>query len=157
MDCVDCHNRPTHAFELPQRGLDREITAGSISRDLPFVKKKALELLKAKYTSQDEATKAIADGLTAYYAATYPDLASSKKAEIEAAVKAVQAVYLQERLPEHEARLGLPPEQHRPRGLPGLLPLPRREPRVQGREGRSRPTARPATRCSRWKRRTRRS
>jgi hypothetical protein len=121
MDCVDCHNRPTHAFELPHRGLDREITAGSISRDLPFVKKKALELLKAKYTSQDEAKKAIADGLTGYYAATYPDLASSKKAEIEAAVTAVQAVYLRNVFPNMKLDWGYHPNNIGHEDFPGCF------------------------------------
>jgi nitrate/TMAO reductase-like tetraheme cytochrome c subunit len=121
MDCVDCHNRPTHAFELPHRGLDREITAGSISRELPFVKKQALELLKVKYTSQEEATRAIADGLAAYYAATYPDLAKAKKAEIEAAVKAVQAVYLRNIFPNMKLDWGYHPNNIGHEDFPGCF------------------------------------
>ncbi len=121
MDCVDCHNRPTHAFELPHRGLDREITAGAISRELPFVKKKALELLKGKYGSQDEAKKAIADGLTGYYAATYPDIASSKKLEIEAAVTAVQAVYLRNVFPNMKLDWGYHPNNIGHEDFPGCF------------------------------------
>ena len=121
MDCVDCHNRPTHAFELPQRGLDREITSGAISRDLPFVKKKALELLKAKYPDQETAAKAIADGLTAYYAASFPEVASSKKAEIEAAVKAVQAVYLRNVFPSMKLDWGYHPNNIGHEDFPGCF------------------------------------
>ena len=121
MDCVDCHNRPTHAFELPHRGLDREITAGAISRDLPFVKKKALELLKGKYASQDEAKKAIADGLTGYYATAWPDVASSKKAEIEAAVTAVQAVYLRNVFPNMKLDWGYHPNNIGHEDFPGCF------------------------------------
>ena len=121
MDCVDCHNRPTHAFELPHRGLDREITAGAISRDLPFVKKKALELLKGKYASQDEAKKAIADGLAGYYASTWPDVASSKKAEIEAAVTAVQAVYLRNVFPNMKLDWGYHPNNIGHEDFPGCF------------------------------------
>ena len=29
MDCIDCHNRPTHAFELPERAVDRAIDRGA--------------------------------------------------------------------------------------------------------------------------------
>lgn len=121
MDCVDCHNRPTHAFELPHRGLDREITAGAISRDLPFVKKKALELLKAKYTSQEEAGKAIADGLNAYYTATYPDLASAKKAEISKAIEAVQAVYNRNVFPNMKLDWGYHPNNIGHEDFPGCF------------------------------------
>lgn len=121
MDCVDCHNRPTHAFELPARGLDREITSGSISRDLPFVKKKALELLKVRYASQDEAVKAIADGLAAYYAEAYPEVAKAKKAEIAAAVKGVQAVYLRNVFPTMKLDWGYHPNNIGHEDFPGCF------------------------------------
>lgn len=109
MDCVDCHNRPTHAFELPQRGLDREITSGAISRDLPFVKKKALELLKEKYPDQETAAKAIADGLASFYAKEYPDVAKAKAGELDKAVKAVQAVYRRNVFPNMKLDWGYHP------------------------------------------------
>ncbi len=121
MDCVDCHNRPTHAFELPQRGLDREITAGAISRDLPFVKKRALELLKGKYPDQEVAKKAIADGLADYYAASFPEVASSKKAEIDSAVKAVQAVYLRNVFPNMKLDWGYHPNNIGHEDFPGCF------------------------------------
>ncbi|MBK8597540.1 MAG: NapC/NirT family cytochrome c [Holophagales bacterium] len=121
MDCVDCHNRPTHAFELPHRGLDREITAGAISRDLPFVKKQALELLKGTYESQDAAAKAIGDGLTAYYAKQYPEIAASKKAEIEKAVQAVQAVYRRNVFPDMKLVWGYHPNNIGHEDFPGCF------------------------------------
>ncbi len=121
MDCVDCHNRPTHAFELPHRGLDREITAGAISRDLPFVKKKALELLKAKYSSQEEAAKAIEAGLRAFYASEHPDVAAAKKAELDRAVKAVQAVYLRNVFPNMELDWGYHPNNIGHEDFPGCF------------------------------------
>ncbi|HRY44749.1 MAG TPA: NapC/NirT family cytochrome c [Thermoanaerobaculia bacterium] len=121
MDCVDCHNRPTHAFELPHRGLDREITAGSISRDLPFVKKKALELLKVKYTSQEEASKAIEAGLRAFYASEHPDVAAAKKAELDRAVKAVQSVYLRNVFPNMDLDWGYHPNNIGHEDFPGCF------------------------------------
>ena len=53
MDCMDCHNRPTHAFELPERAVDRAMSVGEISASLPYIKKKAVELLKATYPSNE--------------------------------------------------------------------------------------------------------
>src|SRR6202162_5964875 len=47
MQCVDCHNRVGHSFELPERAVDRAIAAGQISATLPFVKKTGVELLEA--------------------------------------------------------------------------------------------------------------
>jgi hypothetical protein len=47
MDCMDCHNRPTHAFELPDRALDQAMAQGRISPELPYINKQALALLEA--------------------------------------------------------------------------------------------------------------
>src|SRR5262245_8264811 len=55
MDCMDCHNRPTHTFEMPERAVDRAMAEGSISPALPFAKKKAVELLKAEYPDRETA------------------------------------------------------------------------------------------------------
>ena len=38
MDCMDCHNRPTHAFEMPERAVDKAMRDGRISAKLPFIK-----------------------------------------------------------------------------------------------------------------------
>src|SRR5205085_546736 len=35
MECVDCHNRPTHVFDLPERAMDKAMTGGDISVSLP--------------------------------------------------------------------------------------------------------------------------
>jgi hypothetical protein len=74
MDCMDCHNRPTHTFVLPERAIDQAMAAGDISPSLPFVKKKGLEILKATYPSRAEATTAIPSALHKYYRGTYPKL-----------------------------------------------------------------------------------
>ena len=39
MQCVDCHNRPAHAFELPERAMDKGLAGGDIPVTLPFIKK----------------------------------------------------------------------------------------------------------------------
>jgi nitrate/TMAO reductase-like tetraheme cytochrome c subunit len=48
MQCVDCHNRAAHSFELPDRAIDDVISTGEISAQLPFVRKVGLELIKAQ-------------------------------------------------------------------------------------------------------------
>jgi hypothetical protein len=56
MQCVDCHNRPAHAFETPDRAVDDAIARGKLlSSRLPFVKKIGLELIKGDYKSEEEA------------------------------------------------------------------------------------------------------
>src|SRR5271169_4230001 len=60
MDCVDCHNRPTHTFDLPENAVDKQMSTGRISPDLPYIKKKAVELLKVGYPTRDVAKQNIA-------------------------------------------------------------------------------------------------
>src|SRR5574340_1024328 len=109
--------RPSRCIPPP----DIRCNTGAISRDLPFVKQKALELLKVKYATREAATKAIADGLTAYYAASFPEVAAGKKAEIEAAVKAVQAVYLRNVFPNMKLDWGYHPNNIGHEDFPGCF------------------------------------
>ena len=37
MDCMDCHNRPAHAYQLPDRAVDEAMFTHQISSGLPFV------------------------------------------------------------------------------------------------------------------------
>ena len=48
MQCVDCHNRPTHTVELPERGMNNALALGELPDTLPFIKKKGVELLKGE-------------------------------------------------------------------------------------------------------------
>src|SRR5262249_60857942 len=43
MDCVDCHNRPSHRFLAPSRAIDQSLGTGRLPTDLPLVKKIAVE------------------------------------------------------------------------------------------------------------------
>ena len=67
MDCMDCHNRPAHSYDLPERGMDKAMAAGLISASLPFAKKKAVEILKVNYMSRDEAAQKIPAAFAKYY------------------------------------------------------------------------------------------
>lgn len=93
MQCVDCHNRAAHSFEQPERAVDAAILAGEIGTALPFVKKTAVELLKASYASGDDADQKIPAALTKFYQDKYPDVASKRGPEIQAAGIAIAAIY----------------------------------------------------------------
>jgi nitrate/TMAO reductase-like tetraheme cytochrome c subunit len=109
MDCMDCHNRPTHTFQLPDRALDQAISQQRISTNLPFIKKEALEALKANYPNRDAAREQIAQTLRNFYGANYPQVVKSQGAELEASIKAVQAIYLRNVFPEMDVTWGTYP------------------------------------------------
>jgi hypothetical protein len=93
MQCVDCHNRPAHSFELPGRAVDKAMARGDIPVGLPFVKKTGVALLKASYASDSDAAQKIPAGLSAFYRAKYPDVASQRAAAIQGAGQALLAIY----------------------------------------------------------------
>jgi hypothetical protein len=109
MDCMDCHNRPTHVFELPDRAVDRAMFAGAISPDLPFVKKKGVELLKAEYPDQATAATKIAAGLVDFYKTTYPDTYANHRALVETAAERLVEIYRRNVFPEMKVTWGTYP------------------------------------------------
>ena len=113
MDCTDCHNRPAHEFELPGRALDRAFAEGRLNPALPYLRKKGLELLKAEYKDRAEAAAQIPKALAEYYRQSYPDTARDKAAVVEAAGRALVAIYERNVYPDlkltwgtHKSQLG---------------------------------------------------
>jgi hypothetical protein len=106
MDCMDCHNRPAHSYDLPERGVDKAMNNGLISATLPFAKKKAVEILKAPYLSRDEAAEKIPAAFAKYYQESYPAIWAQRQAEIAASGKEVLAVYDRNIFPEMKVTWG---------------------------------------------------
>jgi hypothetical protein len=89
MDCIDCHNRPTHQFKPPEAVVDHAIEIGRIDRALPFVRREAMKAVKAEYASHAAARTGIRDALKKFYAAEYPQIAAEKGAAIDKAAEAL--------------------------------------------------------------------
>ncbi len=47
MDCIDCHNRVGHDFEMPETAVDRAITDERLDRSRPFARREAIAMLKS--------------------------------------------------------------------------------------------------------------
>ena len=93
MDCVDCHNRPTHVYRAPGEELDAAIHSGDISSELPFVRREGRKLLRQDYASHDEARASIQTALPAFYRDNYPDTATAMTAQIDSASTAIGDIY----------------------------------------------------------------
>jgi nitrate/TMAO reductase-like tetraheme cytochrome c subunit len=109
MDCIDCHNRPSHVFELPERAVDRAIERGEISRKLPFAKKKGVELLRREYEDRDAATREIPKALAEFYRSSHPDAYRERRALVESAGSALVAIYLRNIFPDMKVGWGSHP------------------------------------------------
>jgi len=110
MDCVDCHNRPSHKYYSPDFEVDRVLRDGLIDRTLPYIKRESVRILDAKYPSHDEARTAIATELTSYYRENYPDVAVEKTEAIDAAANALGDIYALNVFPQMEVWWNTYPE-----------------------------------------------
>jgi len=100
MDCIDCHNRPSHVYLEVEEALDRKIMEGAIPRELPFIKRQALAAVTANYPSSEAAQKGIAEALTSWYQKNQGELAKSKPQLLEQAIAGTRAAYAQNVFPE---------------------------------------------------------
>ena len=121
MQCVDCHNRPTHTFELPDRALDNALAFGQIPSGLPFIKKKSLELLKAGYQSTEEACTKLPEGLVDFYKRNYPQVYAERARDIESAAHNVLAIYNRNVFPDLKVTWGTYPNNLGHTDFPGCF------------------------------------
>jgi hypothetical protein len=121
MDCVDCHNRPTHAFEVPERAVDARITQGTIDRDLPLIKKRAVELLKADYADRETARQRIVSDLNAFYKTNYPQVYQERRTAIQQSSEQVAAIYLRNVFPSMKLGWGTHPNNLGHNDFPGCF------------------------------------
>jgi hypothetical protein len=106
MQCVDCHTRVAHRFEDPDRAVDQALAEGQIASTLPFVKKTGVGLIQANYQTDTEAAQKIPEGLRAFYRQSYPDVASRRAAEIQAAAAALLVIYQRNVFPDLKVTWG---------------------------------------------------
>jgi len=79
LDCIDCHNRPTHIYRAPAEAVNSAMSAGSIERTLPFIRRQAVEVLVSEYGSLAEAESKIKERLNKFYEDKYPAAVAQNK------------------------------------------------------------------------------
>ncbi len=108
MDCVDCHNRSAHSFEVASKAVDRSMADGKIDPALPYIKREGLAAIEAEYANRAEAAERIPQAIQAFYSAEYP---SADAAAVESAARALLAIYERNVWPELGVRWGVHPNQ----------------------------------------------
>ncbi len=94
MDCVDCHNRPSHIFRSPGEELDRLLAGGKIDRSLPYIRREGARIINAAdYPTHFAARVGIGESLQSFYRENYPELAMERATEITAAADALGDIY----------------------------------------------------------------
>lgn len=112
MDCIDCHNRPSHRYETPNEAVDLALATGRLDRSMPLIRSNATALLVLPFATVDEATQKIAAALQAAYPAD---------TRVEKAIAVVQEVYQQNFFPLMKASWKVYPEHVGHKDWPGCF------------------------------------
>jgi nitrate/TMAO reductase-like tetraheme cytochrome c subunit len=89
MDCIDCHNRPTHVYDLnPSLAVDRLFDSGDLDKAVPFLHEVATAALTRAADAKIDRASADAwfmDQMAALYREGHPDKSVSDEALASAA------------------------------------------------------------------------
>jgi hypothetical protein len=121
MDCVDCHNRPTHAFDLPENAVDKQMSLGHISPALPYIKKKAVEVLKVNYITRDVAGQSITGEINKFYETNYPQIYQAQRTAVEQSGQEIANIYLRNIFPDMRVTWGVHPNNLGHNDSPGCF------------------------------------
>jgi hypothetical protein len=99
MDCMDCHNRPSHRYASPPSFIDNALTAGLIPLDIPWIKMACIEATRIVTNSNDSAQMLISKNLTDYYTNNYPEVITNNPEGLKKAIAGLQKVYSQNVFP----------------------------------------------------------
>ncbi len=98
MDCMDCHNRPSHQYNPPTLFINEALAAGDIPVQLPEIKAQAVEVCdQAKDLADTQTAFAFIDSaITTYYQENY----DSDSALVRQAVQGIQKYFSRNIFPE---------------------------------------------------------
>jgi len=94
MDCIDCHNRPSHRYVAPDFAVNAALEQRLIDPGLPWIKTNAVYVLTRHYDTDEAARQGIATALSERYPGD---------ARIQPAIAAVQQIYADNFFPEMKA------------------------------------------------------
>jgi thiosulfate reductase cytochrome b subunit/nitrate/TMAO reductase-like tetraheme cytochrome c subunit len=100
MDCIDCHNRPSHIYKNPNIEVNAFIAAGKIDRSLPYIKMLAVQTLENYVSSRETSFNDIKSYLYKYYQSKYPQILAEKKDQLDNSIKSINEIYLRNYFPE---------------------------------------------------------
>ncbi|MEY4938808.1 MAG: hypothetical protein RIQ93_543 [Verrucomicrobiota bacterium] len=116
MDCMDCHNRPSHVFPTGNDAVENAMALGQLTTKLPNIKRVAVQAM-----TQKEITTAAAapEKIATFMRSKYTDAAVA--AELPGAIAAVQAIFATTIFPERKADWRVYPNNNGHKDWPGCF------------------------------------
>jgi len=110
MDCIDCHNRPTHHYLEPVRLANDALSDGRIDPQIPDIKARIVDALEYEYATTEDALRQIPKKLVKYYVKNHPDYYAQNSAKISAAADHLKIMFQSNIFPEMKARWSAYPD-----------------------------------------------
>lgn len=110
MDCIDCHNRPSHNYSSPPVYFDKAMLTGAVSRSIPFIKKASMDILRNNFKSRDSALLQINDHIIDFYKTGYPEIYSANSDKIGKSIAYIQKAFSQNTFPSMKVTYDAYPE-----------------------------------------------
>ena len=110
MDCIDCHNRPSHIYRDPSKFTNIALAAGQMDTILPMIKQAAVEACIQEYETTEEALEGVAAQLQSFYQDNYPEVIEKNPAALEKSITGLQNAFSQNMFPEMKVRWEYYPE-----------------------------------------------
>ncbi|MCA9750631.1 MAG: NapC/NirT family cytochrome c [bacterium] len=91
MDCMDCHNRPTHIYEEPDRAVDLALTDGRLDKGMKWIRREGVRALRTPVAEGEDPYTKIRAALGQAYAKREPGLVT--EAQLDDASKALTKIW----------------------------------------------------------------
>lgn len=104
MDCMDCHNRPSHDYSTPIRFVNEAMTAGLIPKELPDIKIVAMDVMNRDYPTRDSAMKTIESEVSMYYEYMHEDIFENDPGLIRKAIDGLKDKFSKNIFPDMKVR-----------------------------------------------------
>jgi len=100
MDCIDCHNRPTHLFNSPPKAIDWVLETHPELLALPYYKKQTVKTIEGDYQTHAEGVATVRDSILSFYRTEYPEVAAENPELVESGADLASRVYARIFFPE---------------------------------------------------------
>jgi hypothetical protein len=106
MDCIDCHNRPTHVYDMPEQVVDFGLLSKKINPAIPGIREDSVAVLMTEFATREEAQDEIGSVLMELQFKRNGDLVEKHREDIKNAGLYLVQKYLDNVWPEMAVNWG---------------------------------------------------
>lgn len=121
MDCMDCHNRPSHRVMPPEEAVNKALASQKLDRTLPHIKLASVDALVAEVAEDASPHAVMLERLQAFYKKRYPDALTLRAADIAKAAQVLGDIHKRNVFPKMKMGFGTYPSNIGHRSWPGCF------------------------------------